>query len=437
MSTMLTPGQTLNTATGLPCQVEKLLGSGGQGEVYQVKLGGQSLALKWYHPEAATRDQLDRLGVLVKKGPPSEHFLWPIDILTGRDGRFGYLMMVRDKRFASGQDLMRRRVDPSFRVLSTIGVNLAVEFLHLHSRGLSYCDISFGNVFFDPATGEILICDNDNVVIDGTPVPIGGTPRFMAPEIVRREAMPDSRTDLYSLSVLLFYLFMMHHPLDGHKEAEIRCLDLPALTKLYGTQPLFCFDPADESNRPVPGVHDNALALWPLYPEFFRKLFIQSFTIGLHHREERVRESEWRAALARMRDGIIYCQCRSETFYAPAADDAPPAPAPTCWACRKRVPLPPILYVGRHAIMLNYDTKLYPHHLDDQKLYDFSAPCLEVNVHPQDATRWGLKNLTAQPWQATLNDGRTVIVEPQKSVALQHGLAIRFGRLQGQVRSLS
>ena len=42
----------------------------------------------------------------------------------------------------------------------------------------------------------------------------------MAPEIVRGEALPSTATDLYSLSVLLFYLLMVSHPLEGLRMAR-------------------------------------------------------------------------------------------------------------------------------------------------------------------------------------------------------------------------
>jgi hypothetical protein len=60
--------------------------------------------------------------------------------------------------------------------------------------------------------------------------------------------VPSTQTDLFSLAVLLFYMFVMHHPLEGRKELAIKCLDLPAMKKLYGTEPLFIFDPSDDSN---------------------------------------------------------------------------------------------------------------------------------------------------------------------------------------------
>lgn len=63
-------------------------------------------------------------------------------------------------------------------------------------------------MFFDPDTGDVLICDNDNVSANGIDnSSVYGTPRFMAPEIVMGQAKPSRNTDLYSLAVLLFYMF--------------------------------------------------------------------------------------------------------------------------------------------------------------------------------------------------------------------------------------
>src|SRR5262249_8345885 len=151
---------------------------------------------------------------LTRKKPPHPMFLWPIDVVTllGVAG-FGYLMPLREARFKSGVDLAKKKVDPSFRVLATAGLNLAHGVLLLHTQGLAYRDISFGNLFLDPDTGEVLICDLDNVGVDGRPHnEVGGTMQFMAPEIVRGEANPSSLTDQHSLAVLLFYMFFMGHP---------------------------------------------------------------------------------------------------------------------------------------------------------------------------------------------------------------------------------
>jgi serine/threonine protein kinase len=195
---------------------------------------------------------------------------------------FGYIMPLREPRYKGVVDLMKARMDPSFRALATAGFELANNFLQLHSKGLCYRDISFGNVFLDPNADEILICDNDNVAVDGAfRGGILGTPRFMAPEIVRGESLPNIQSDLFSLAVLLFYMFMVHHPLEGRRELAIHSFDLPAMTKLYGKEPLFIFDPDDRSNEPVRGYHDNALDSWPIYPQFIRDLFIKAFKRGV------------------------------------------------------------------------------------------------------------------------------------------------------------
>lgn len=272
MNQLLTVSKQITILNGNSISIESYLGGGGQGEVYKVEYLGKKYALKWYFPHTATQDQLKTLEALVSIGPPNDKFLWPLELIKSSEIKgFGYLMQLRDSAYKSINDLMTNKVNPSFKTISKIGYHLADSFLQIHSKGLSYRDISFGNVFFDPLKGDVLICDNDNVGVDSTaPATILGTPRFMAPEIVVGKASASKYTDLYSLSVLLFYVFFVHHPLDGEKESKIKCLDLPAMNKIYGTEPIFIFDPVNNSNRPVPGLHNNAIIFWNIYPKFFK-----------------------------------------------------------------------------------------------------------------------------------------------------------------------
>jgi eukaryotic-like serine/threonine-protein kinase len=205
--------QVLTESSRLLCDIHEFLGGGGQGEVYMATISGAPVAVKWYFTPSATRQQRAALELLVRKSAPNERFLWPVELVSAASVTgFGYVMPLREPRYKGIVDLMKRRIEPTFTALAKAGRDLAHSYLLLHSQGFCYRDISFGNVFFDPAIGDVLICDNDNVAIDGdTYNGVLGTPRFMAPELVRGQAHPSTETDLFSLAVLLFYMLMVHH----------------------------------------------------------------------------------------------------------------------------------------------------------------------------------------------------------------------------------
>jgi len=429
-------GAALRTlAGGHACRVERFVGEGGQGAVYAVTapgLGPDRYALKWYHPGRADRRQWDALVDLIDRDPPHPRFLWPLDLVNapGLDG-FGYLMPFRDDSYVGLADLVSGRVDADLRQLTTMGMELAESFLYLHNAGLCYCDISFANVFFQPGTGSVLICDNDNVTVnESVGSSISGTPYFMAPEIVRGQAMPSTSTDLYSLAVLLFYLFLVHHPLEGGREAAFQTWD-DAQIELFGNHPVFIFDPTDASNAPVPGEHDNAIVSWPIYPRFLRDLFTSAFTRGLvDPRNGRVQESVWRSAMVRLRDGLVYCPACGKLNCTGANEPPPP-----CWSCGRAVPMPLALRIGRFTVMLNHDARVYPHHLRTD--YDFSAPIAEVAQHPQRPGVWGLRNLSNQPWTVVGGDGATGAVEPGRVALIAPGARIGFGPAEGCIVPLA
>ena len=433
---MFAPGQVVRLASsGATCRVGGLLGEGGQGAVYLATLDGapEKYALKWYFPGFASEQQWTALRALIARGAPSPAFLWPLDLVTSPDaGGFGYLMHLRPDGFTGMVDLVRGRVDAGFRQLATTGRELAHSFLLLHSEGLCYRDISFGNVFLRPDSGSVLICDVDNVGIDGgTGSTVRGTPYFMAPEIVRGDAMPSTRTDLFSLAVLLFYAFMLGHPLEGARALAHQVWDVDAMADAFGARPAFVFDPADDGNRPVPGAsveQDNMLACWPVYPAFLRALFVRAFTDGLAADGDRVRESEWRKAMVRLHDSVVFCTTCGRENLADLDDAGQPhagAPAQRCWSCATEVVLPPRLVLGSHPVVLAHDTVLHRYHLSGG-YDDFARPSAEIARHPEDPAVWGLRNLTTAPWHAREPSGREWQVAPGRAVALSEGLTVDF-----------
>ena len=416
--------------TKLNYKIKEALGDGAQGKVYQIEYLGKKMALKWYKANKATSKQKEIIEHLIETGSPCEKFLWPKDLVISKQiNGFGYIMPLRDPNYKSIADLVARKVDTNYKVLSTVGYHLANSYRELHSRGYCYRDINFDNIFFAPETGDIRICDNDNVGINNqSEASVLGTQRFMAPEIVRGEKTPNTSSDIFSLAVLLFYIFMNNHPLHGKKESQIRCFDLPAMRQIYGEEPVFIFDPDDDSNRPQPKEHQNALLSWPIYPEFLRQLFIQTFTEGLNNINKRVREVQWRSAMLRLKDSIFYCQnCGRENFYDLKQVEA--KKSLKCWNCNTKLALPYRIKLednNKDIIMLNYNTKLYPYHINNNKKWLVEYPIAKVTQHPNKPSIWGLKNLGESVWNVTNSKGSTKKVPPEKSVVLAKGVKIEF-----------
>ncbi|MCQ2388063.1 MAG: serine/threonine-protein kinase [Clostridia bacterium] len=134
----------------------------------------------------------------------------PLGLLPARsialcNGKIGYLMDLRPKNFVSFVSYLTGK--HPFKNRATMlkwCIKLCTAFKKLHEMGYSYQDLNDGSFFMDPDTGDLLICDNDNVTADKKNLGILGKMRYMAPEIVRGEQMPDVHSDRFSLAVTMF-----------------------------------------------------------------------------------------------------------------------------------------------------------------------------------------------------------------------------------------
>jgi DNA-binding helix-hairpin-helix protein with protein kinase domain len=420
-------------------RVVDLLGAGGQGAVYTVDIDGSRFALKWYHDSIVQVDKTlrARLSRAIGVGPPTDRFLWPIDLVeVANSGSFGYVMPLRQSEYAGMRGLISRppnRLELPLAKRLLVCHSVAHNFLELHSRGFCYQDINFGNIFLNPGSGDVVICDNDNVDIDGMDASVFGTRKFMAPEVVMRRALPSTKTDLFSMAVLFFYILHGWHPLDGRREAGIQIMDSSAEVGLYGSSPVFLFDPADGSNGPVPNFHEPIVARWNSLTPAIRALFVKSFTTGLRQPGERILEPEWRNAFARMVDSIVTCKsCGFEQAIYIEANGQALGPY-ACPACGAPMPKPPVMLFGRDVVTLSPGGRIALRHLNTDWSLDFTSHGAAIEAHPNQPNIWGLRNMTNAPWRATLPDAGAVTVEPGRAVRIMHGASIDFGRRIGRI----
>ena len=433
---ILEPGKTdLKTEFyAMELRVGDLLGAGGQGEVYAAEQDGRTVAVKWYATSTIRNDPglLKRLRSLrdhYKK--PSEKFLWPIDVVASEKvPGFGYVMPFREGRFRELNHVIYGEKRPSLLERAKAGIEIVEAYQKLHAPGLCYRDINFGNVAFDVQTGETRICDCDNVGENNAEVRggVAGTREFMAPEIVvalaeKTSVCPNFDTDLWSLSVLLFRLFLVDHPLVGRREVSGEA----DLRTLYGDRALFVYDPRDRSNEPVPGWHDSVMRLWETYPRILRDLFTQAFTAGIRNPGQRVRETDWLYAMTRLRNMIHHCpHCTAENFHDGQATQG-------CWHCGNTVPKPLRLKLKNHSVIMVNGAELYGHHVNAKDASDANKAVARVVAHPHHADLLGLENRDGAPWHAVTPDGKEITIDPNTRVSLRPGVRIDFGGAKGVV----
>lgn len=415
----LNKGEFISLTNGSQAKVVKELGRGGQGIVYLVEVNGQSMALKWYFNDMGTWFYRN-LEENVSKGSPSEAFLWPTHITTKQKGSYGYVMKLRPQGYYEfGQYLLARVRFKSFEAMVNAAMKICEGFKALHLSGLSYQDLNDGNFFIHPETGDVLICDNDNVAPEGVSSGILGKARYMAPEVVTGRAMPSKQTDRYSLSVVLFLLFYANHPLEGARVLACPCMTEKYEKQFYGSEPIFIYDKEHDNNRPVRGVHNNVLRRWNAFPALLRDTFTQEFsTECLNDPSKRKLERQWQSVIQQLRDMLVVCPaCKDETF----VEDSN---APKCMCCGKSFPIAGVLRINDRNVLLTSGTKVY---VDMDNKPDIQVVSVSDDRYPVQ-----LKNITTNNWVVETPSGKLRTIEPNMTMPVKAGLKVNLtGAIKG------
>ena len=410
----LQKGTKVNLTIGSQATVIKELGRGGQGIVYLVELDGQHMALKWYitPPDEKFYKNLERN---IRQGAPSDAFIWPEYLTVQENGSYGYIMKLRpNDYFEFGNYLLARKNFKSFNAMLAAAMKICNGFMMLHRFGYSYQDLNDGNFFIRPTDGDVLICDNDNVMPQGEKSGIMGKARYMAPEIVAG-GVPDKYSDRFSLSVILFMLFFANHPFEGAKVVACPCMTEAFEKRFYGSEALFIYSSSDKSNLPVRGVHQNVIKRWPLFPSLLRNAFIEQFSEEkLRNPNARMIEQEWEKIISRVRDELVVCpHCHEETFVDMNESNN------KCINCGKDIDTTKQLKLSNRNLILTVGTKLY---IDNDNI-----PDAEVDFFPSDNNLLVIRNLTPSSWNVDTPSGKVKVVKPNEFLPVLNGLKISFG----------
>lgn len=355
------------------------LGKGGQGEVYKVRGRNGIFAVKWYHANrflsninaTAFYENLKRNvdnGIpSLSSGDAAHQFLWPLKMIRRQKGSFGYLMNLIPSTYIPLKNvILGQRKNPTTGKITpvrwgswfarvTAALNIVRAFEILHASGLSYQDINYGGFSIDTLTGNVLICDCDNVSPNQRNLGILGVKNFMAPEVVRREKLPDRGTDEYSLAVILFRLFLHGHPMIGQESHYLR--NDPEYSNqeidnlIYGIRPHYCLASANNINPPDPVKDRDVLATCFIYPMVLMDAFERVFTEGVSNVSKRLTATEWRSVLTNVRDQLIIFDGKEQFF-----------------GCRRSKPLPDdcriLRYPNGSEVLCMPGKILYDYHFD-------------------------------------------------------------------------
>jgi serine/threonine protein kinase len=293
-------------------------------------------------------------------------YCWPYDVVE-KDGLTGIIVPAYDKRFFFKQgyannDILKGKekngkwfASAKFRATNSktkldnselgnwlsyfqVCVNIARGVKRLHSAGLAHSDLSYNNVLIDPTSGSgANIIDIDGLVVPGKyPPEVIGTADFIAPEVLATKhlnktdsnrKLPNQKTDLHALAVLIYMYLLYRHPLrGGNYFGQIEEIEEENL--LMGSKALFVEHPTDSKNRNFKREYgDNLQKFHPwtdltktpytITGPYLKELFDQAFIRGLHNPIERPTADAWEQALLKTNDLKLECSnklCEQKWF---------------------------------------------------------------------------------------------------------------------------
>jgi DNA-binding helix-hairpin-helix protein with protein kinase domain len=444
---------TLSDNRIIDCQ-EQPFASGADGDAYWTK--DKKYLVKLYHHPESWREKtleaiIDRFNA-VKDEPYWESLLcWPLGIV--RSPRLGVIVpKAADNLQKVGRLILPKWLNKhpedigSWNARVMITYRLARAVKRLHFMGLCHSDLSDNNILANSVDGRMYLIDMDGLVVPGiAQAVVEGTRTYMAPELVSKKVQsPNVETDQHALSVLIYQILLLRHPLEGMKIHDSLDPELDDQLR-YGENALFIEHPRDKSNRPQKLVWSYA----QISPGFIR-LIEKSFIQGLHKPVYRPLAADWERELLNILDILVIClnkTCFFKSF--PLPEGQRKIKCPWCGTPFQGVCLPVLYWYSPTPSQSGHyqadqtrkvgwpEETLHEWHIVPKKIPDTKSdpqPLAKFvsQVH-SGQIHWYLINLKLPYFEAADPGDNWKRIPINQALELKKGRKLRFG-LPGQAR---
>lgn len=271
-------------------------------DLYEVSYKCKEKVLVWYLPQdylLTTEQRYVELQNSINEGAPSKAFAWPESITKCNGSRFGYIITPVPSHYQSIDSILIGKTKLTKDQQLKICRNIVRSIEELHNRGLCFKQLHPGDYYVNTKTNEVLYWNYDYIAPQCSLTNIGYCFGTTAPEIIKGNREINCFTDLYALSILLFKLMVRNSDPFCGKKYFAACITEKLQTEMYISNPIFIFDPHEQSNRPKL-CSDIITREWKMMSESIQRLFIKAFSkVAIDDPSSRVTVNEWAEELNR------------------------------------------------------------------------------------------------------------------------------------------